>query len=562
VSRPEGASDGGGLAPPAEEHEIVARHSALGLRALFISGLTLLSRVLGYGREVISAALFGDSSTVYDAFVTAWRIPNLFRRLLGEGALSTALQNAITEEDHGRGAAAGSALFQRTIRSAVLILFGVCAVVIGSALVAPDTMPGTGWHWLGEDPAAVRELVVRLMPYVILVCVTALIGGALQVRGEFRVSILTAAVLNVIWILALVAIAGHFGWDSLEGAASEHGRQLAMVRVLGWCILAAGAAQILVQVPALKAHGLIGAPAATVEGPIRSGWSVVHESAPLAVGAAAYQVNILVDGLMAQGLLAPGGPSAYYFANRIQQLPLALFAVAIANAVYPRFKALGHLGRSEELRGLHDRAQLGASFFLLPACAGLFVLGEPIASALFEHGAYGPEGVRRMASALRWLALALPPAGAVLIVTRAYYGMGDLRTPVRVAVAMVAVNIALNAWFTAGIGMDTAGLSLATAITTWLTLFCLLPGLNRGLGLEASPRGMTGRLLRQVICALASAVGAWSGHAYLLERGDVIALMGGIGLGLVAFASMAALLRVEEARTAIHRARERFMRRP
>ena len=129
---------------------------------------------MGLAREILSASLFGHSSGIYDAFITAWRIPNLFRKLLGEGALSVALQEGITKADAKEGLAEGAALFQATIRLVFAILLLVCGAGMVIAWCLPDTMPVTGAAWLGGDPGAIRELVVRLMPYVVLVCMTAL----------------------------------------------------------------------------------------------------------------------------------------------------------------------------------------------------------------------------------------------------------------------------------------------------------------------------------------------------------------------------------------------------
>jgi putative peptidoglycan lipid II flippase len=198
--------------------DIVGRHRRLGARTFLISSLTLASRLLGYGREFLAALLFGDASTVYDAFVTAWRVPNLFRRLLGEGAVATSLQTAMTEADGDRGEEAGRQLLWGTLRLALLLLVGVCAVLMGGALLMGDTMPLTGWRWLGDDPGPVRELLVRLTPFVVLVCLAGLVGGALAVRGRFVGASAGPAVMNVVVIAVLCGIGLAFGWTGLDPA--------------------------------------------------------------------------------------------------------------------------------------------------------------------------------------------------------------------------------------------------------------------------------------------------------------------------------------------------------
>ena len=138
-----------GNAREAKLPAVVARHERLVRRTVLVSALTLASRVMGYARESVMAALFGDKSAINDAFITAWSVPNLFRRLLGEGALSTSLQTTLTEVDHDHGEAAGRALFLRTAHVTSWILLAVAVALMAFAALAPDTVPGIGWsdHW-------------------------------------------------------------------------------------------------------------------------------------------------------------------------------------------------------------------------------------------------------------------------------------------------------------------------------------------------------------------------------------------------------------------------------
>ena len=368
----------GAASRPADE--IVDRHSGLVPRTILVSGLTLLSRILGFVREVLSAAIFGDTSAVYDAFVTAWRVPNLFRRFFGEGAISTALQTAITEADGDGGSEAGRRLFHATLKVTAGLLVVLCVVTMTLAWLLPDAMPGTGWAWLGADPEPVRELIVRLLPFVVLICLAALCAGALQVRGHFATPNLAPVAMNVVWIAVLVYLGVAFVWGGEGGSggggeALGMGVQMDMARVLAWGALLSGGVQLVVQLPALGRFGLLraeGTGAGVDAARVRAGaWGVLRTSAPLALGAAVYQINVMIDGFMAEGLLRDGGPSAHYFANRVQQFPLALIAVAATSAVFPKLKALGHRGRGAELRALHDRAQLSVCFLALPAGVGL-----------------------------------------------------------------------------------------------------------------------------------------------------------------------------------------------
>ena len=553
--------------------DVVGRHGRLGLRTALISTLTLASRLLGYVRESVMAAIFGDASTVNDAFNTAWRVPNLFRRLLGEGALATSLQTTLTEVDATRGDQAGRDLFLASLRVTALLLFGVCAVVMAFFALAPDVVPGPGWTWLGRDPDAVRELTLRLMPFVIFVCLAAQAAGGLQVRGEFRASVLAPIVLNVVWIATLIGIVAVRGWPgSGELAAGTVGpetvalreSQLELARVLSWAVLVAGALQVAIQVPALRAHGLMGrgvvraAPEAS-----RAAWGVLRTAAPLALGAAVYQVNVMIDGYMAQALLPRGGPSAYHYASRLQQFPVAIVATSAIAAVFPSLKALGHTGRRDELRALHDRTQFAVLFLALPACLGLFALAHPVCALLFQHGNFGEQGVDRTAATLAMLAFAIPPAGAVGLLSRTYYACGDLRTPVRVSIAMMVLNLVLNLAFVVGLDMDADGFALSTAITSWINMAVLWPGLVGRLGLPGSGSPWLGRVARTAAAAAPAAWVARLAHGAVLADGAPngtragLALSAGLVAALAVFLALARALRLEE----LDVVRERWSRR-
>jgi len=485
-------------------------------RTLWISLFTLLSRLLGLLREVISAGLFGDASVVYDAFIFAWRIPNMFRRFLGEGALSTSLQAALTEADVTGGDGAGAELFVATLHLLARLLGLLCVVVMVAVWLLPNRMPGTEFLWLGPHPALVREFTVRLMPFVILICMTAAIGGALNVRGHYSMPALGPVVLNVIWILTLVAIT----FLVANGAGAGEGviAQLPLVRWLAWGVLAAGLAQLVLLVPPLRGRGLLGG-AARLLRPSRAARSqalgVLKRSAPLALGAAVYQVNVMIDGLMAQSLLPPGGQTVHYLANRVQQFPLALVAIAATTAVFPALAAFGQQRRLEDLRRLHDQTQRSVLFVALPATFGLAVLAVPVSSVLFHYGNFSSVGVERTAAALRVLAFAIIPAGAVGLVARTYYALGDFNTPVRISVCMLAANAVLNFLLLHSFGMDADGLALATTITSFTNLALLLPGLRTRLQLPRALPGLPSALGRMLIAAGLCALAAGLGQALL-----------------------------------------------
>ncbi len=548
-------------APPASH--AVTRHRGLVARTVLVSGLTLLSRLLGFAREALMAAVFGDKSVISDAFITAWRFPNLFRRLLGEGALSVSLQTAMTKADIERGDAAGRALFRATLARMTWILAAVTLIGMGVVHVLPDAMPLTGWAWLGPAPEAVRDLTVRVLPYVVLVCVAAICGGALAVRGHYALPNLAPTAMNLVWIGTLVAIGVASGWGRELGATPDavQANQWELARWLAWGLLLGGVVQLGLHLPPLARFGLTRA-----AGDERAdAGAVLRATGPLVIGAAIYQINVMVDGLMANSLLAAGGSSVIYYANRFQQFPLALISTAAVNAVFPLLNAHGHLGERVKVRALHDRTQLGMLFLALPAATGMFALALPIASVCYEHGNFGLEGTLRTAVALRCLALALVPAGAAALASRVFVAMGDLRTPVRIALWMLGTNVVLNTLFVVGFGMDVAGLTLSTALVSCLNLGLLLHGLRTRLGLSPAASELRGRVLRIALAALLCAAASWAaqrGTAAALDvpeaRRSLAALLAGIAAGGLTYAAAARMLGIPELAEILRRVRARL----
>ncbi len=539
---------------------VLTRHRGLMGRAILVSALTLLSRLLGFAREALMAFVFGDRSAISDAFYTAWQWPNLFRRLLGEGALATSLQAAMTRADAQGGDRAGRALFLRTVRTltGILVVLTVAGMIL--MLLVPDHLPGSDFAWLGVLPGAVRDLTVRLLPYVLLVCVTGVCGGALAVRGHFAIPNLAPTLMNLIWIGTLVAIGLNHGWGhEVEGDPGRFVQvQWQMARWLAWGLLLGGLLQFLVHLPPLARHGLLGT--GIDEESRQRAREVLRTTVPLIVGAAVYQLSVLIDGMMAQGLLATGGRTALYYANRLQQFPLALVATAAVSAVFPALNAHGHLGELGRVRSLHDRTQLGMLFLILPSAAGMFALASPLASICYEHGNFGPQGTARVAEGLRCLAFALIPAGAGALTGRVYIAMGDFRTPVRISAWTLLANVVLNAFSVVVLGMDVAGLTLATAITSWVNLVWLLAGLRKRLRLPGGDPALPARVVKIALASILCAVVAWAAHgacASLLaveeSRRSIPALFAGIGAGSGAYLLAVRALRIPEWRELVNR---------
>lgn len=486
----------------AESDRVVARHTGLVKRAAWISGLTLASRLVGYGRETLAAGLFGDKSGALDAFVTAWRVPNLFRGLMGEGAIATAMQTELTRTEHADGPEASAALFRglfAVVGAASIFAVGLLVLAV---LAMPDRMPWTGWSWLGSDPEPVRVLVARMLPFVVFACLAAVAGGALQVRARFLAYAGAPALMNVVWIGALAWTAQRHGWSTLAGAA-EDARQMAMARELAWLVLAAGSVLLLAQLPSLAREGLLRRTRPVPWAQVRA---VIARSMPIAFGVAVFQINIFVAGLYAEMLLAEGGPSIFWWVTRLQQLPLSLVSVAAASAVFPLLAAHAARGDRTSCAKLHKDTHHAILFLALPATASLAAIAPQIVSACFEHGAFGPEGVARGGDALRWLAFAIVPVGAASWCARAHYALGDVKTPLLAAGASAAVNLAVAPLCIGVLGMDVAGLCLASALAAFVQLGVLGLSLRQLLPRTGEPRAW--RLLAPCVLSLLTALSA------------------------------------------------------
>jgi putative peptidoglycan lipid II flippase len=386
---------------------------------------------------------------------------------------------------------------------------------------------------------------VRMLPFVVLVCLSAVLGGALNVRGRYFAPSFAPVVMNLGWIATLIAV-GHAFAD--RGADAGEGTQMAMARWLATYVIVAGAILVAVLLPALRSAELVGP---VSEGEVRdarrAAWSALRASAPLALGAAAYQVNVVVGGVLAIAFLQEGGSSLLYYVTRLQQLPMSLIAIAATSAVFPSLSALGERRELTRLRALHDRTHLAVAYVAVPASLGLFFFAEPILAVCFQHGEFAAAGVERATWGLRALALAILPAGATGLLARTYYALGDRRTPVRIAMIVLAMNAIASVVLVAGLHLDLEGLAWATSASAWLNLALLIPGLRGKLHLPEGPERLGGRLLRIGVAALASTGGAWLVYREVASsRASATALFGCIFLSMALYALFSQVLAIAE----------------
>jgi putative peptidoglycan lipid II flippase len=435
---------------------------------------TLTSRVLGVIRESAAAALLGLSKDgVMDAYVVAFRIPNLFRRLFGEGAMTASYLPVFTGDlERDRQSA-------WKLASAAGVLL---AVVLMLLTLAAEGVCGLLWLVYGDTPGMRLSLglTATMLPYTVFICLAALATATLQALGEFRLPALVPSVMNICWLVG--------AWFIAPRITADRGRQ---AYIMAGCVLIGGVLQLFVQLPALRRLGFrFRLDFATSR---QSLGHILRAMAPTTLGLAVTQINTLTDSLIARGFSsAPGGPTAIgwlggaayplrqgaaaavWYGERVYQFPLGLLGIAVATVIFPllsRHVAQGNYGRAGSDLTLGLRLVL---FGGVPAAAGLFFLAEPIARLLFERQNFTAADTARAAAMIAGYSVGVWAFCAGPVLVRGFYAVGDRTTPVRVGVLAVIVNLALNLvliWPLAEVG-----LAVSTSVAATLQV-ALLAGL-------------------------------------------------------------------------------------
>jgi len=434
---------------------------------------TFLSRVLGMLRDMATASLLGlAGGGVMDAFVIAFRIPNLFRRLFGEGALTASYLPVLTAQwETDRRVA-------RQLASVVVVLL---AVFLTGLVALGELLFGAIWWFWGdvEGVGLLTGLSAVMLPYLLLICLAAQLTTMLYAAGHFTVPALTPMVLNIVWLAA--------AWLAAPWFAPS---QTAQAYVLAAAVVAAGAAQVAVQLPMLRRLGYR----------FDYDWTAAREGlgrigrnmAPMLIGLAVTQVNTFNDSLIAWGLarspndplripwlgdalrypMEQGAAAALYYGERLYEFPLGIVGTAVAVAIFPLLSRHAAHG---------DRRRLGADMTLglrlvfclsVPAGVGLYLLAEPIVRLLFERGQFGPGDTMRAVATVAWYATGVWAFCAAQVVVRGFYALNQCGTPVRVAAWIVGLNLALN--FTLIWPLAEGGLALSTSIASTVQVLVLV----------------------------------------------------------------------------------------
>jgi putative peptidoglycan lipid II flippase len=490
-----------------------------------VGAATFISRILGYVRDVLIAGYFG-TGLFADAFIAAFRIPNLMRRLFGEGSLGIAFVPVISETLTRQGREEAFRLARSGIRILALIL--VVSVILG-VLIAPwiTRMVAYGFLDSPEKFGLTVSLTRWMFPYVFFVGMLALCMAVLNVLGHFAAPALAPVLLNLSMIGAML-VAGHMSAEPKV-----------RVYALAFGILIGGLLQLMLQVPVLIRKGFrFLRDASWVHPGMRRVGSLF---VPATAGAAVVQINSLVGNLLAS-FLEGGSVSYLYYADRLVQFPLGLFGISAAIAVLPSF---ARQAASADFTGLKKTFvfALNAVFFVtLPSMAGLIVLREPIVALLFQRGAFDAAATQMTALALLYYAAGLWAFASLRIVASVFYALQDAVTPVRCAALSMLANLILGLVLMQP--MDHAGLALALSLAAILNLAILLISLRRRLGLLGGKQILSSTCKTMLGTAI-MALGVWlasgpmrSGNP-LIPGGRPIELIAVIGLGVLIYSLIA-----------------------
>lgn len=494
-----------------------------------VGAATLLSRIFGFIRDVVVAWFFG-AGLASDAFFVAFRIPNLLRRLLAEGSLSIAFVPVFTEHLTRDGKEEAFLLARSALRliSILLAAVAVLGILLSPAIVR---IVGMGFADSPEKLALTVTLTRIMFPYIFFIGLVALCMGILNVLGHFAAPALAPVFLNVAMIGSVFFISPYLQ-EPVIGLA------------LG--VLIGGLLQLLLQVPFLIRMGLRFWEKAGLYHPGLRQVGVLM--LPTVFGAAVYQINILIGTLLAS-LLPEGSVSYLYYADRLVEFPLGVFAIATATAVLPSLSRQAAARDFVALRSTFAFSLNLVAYITVPAMVGLIVLREPIISLLFQRGEFGAVTVQMTAIALLYYALGLWAFSAVRIVVSTFYSLQDTRTPVLMAAVSLVVNVVLSVilmrWLLHG------GLALATSLASMVNLVLLLFALHRklgGLGWGDVKRS----LARTVWCSVAMGFVVWATTTVVLPAAGhstlhlLLGLLTAIAVGFISYAVLSYIARIPE----------------
>lgn len=415
-----------------------------------VGGLTGISRIAGFVRDMLTAGILG-AGPIADAFFVALKLPNFFRRVTAEGAFSVSFvplySEVLTQE--GEETAAGFANNAFSLMLWALTVFTVLAMLAMPAVVS---LIAPGFHDEPEKFNLAVELTRITFPYLLLMSLTSLLGGVMNAHDRFA----PFAIAPVLFNLSLIG----FLLSAHLFPSAGH--------ALSWGVAAAGVLQFMLLFICSRRMGYrlkLMKPVMTAR--MKKLFKLMG---PGIVGAGVVHINLFADLIMAS-FLASGSISYLYYADRLNQLPLSMVGIAVGTALLPMLSRALSGERMDEARNLFNRALEITLFLGIPSAVGLFFAAEPIIKVLFEHGAFDAEATKYTSAVLGCYAIGLPAYVAVKVYSSAFWSQQDTITPVKISIVVTLSNIALALVFIQFMGV--VGIALATGLVAWMQIFML-----------------------------------------------------------------------------------------
>lgn len=427
--------------------------------------MTMLSRILGFVRDIVIARFFGvDAGT--DAFFVAFKIPNFMRRLFAEGAFSQAFVPVLSEYKETRSTAALKELVEKTAGTLAFTLFvitviGVLAAPILIYLFAP------GFAMDGSRHDMTVDMLRLTFPYLFFISLTAMAGGVLNTFGKFAVPAITPVFLNLSLLASVFVLS-----PMLDKP----------IMALAWGVLLAGVVQLAFQLPYLHRLGLL--PRLRFDRDHAGVKKIMKLMLPALFGVSVTQLNLLLDTLLAS-FLVTGSVSWLYFSDRLVEFPLGIFGIALATAILPNLSKSYAADKHQSFADTLDAGLRWVVFLALPAALALFFLAQPMLATLFQYDAFSSTDVDMSALSLMAYAFGLPAFILIKVLVPGFTARQDMKTPVKIGVYAVLSNMLMSLALV--FFFQHAGLALATSLAAFVNAALLFRALAKENVLKPQP---------------------------------------------------------------------------
>ena len=462
--------------------------------SLVVGMMTMLSRVLGLCRDVVIAQFVGATAAA-DAFFVAFKIPNFMRKLFADGAFSQAFVPVLSEYREQRSFESVQLLVNKVagaLGGSLLIVTGFA--VVGAPVITAIFAPG---FFLAEDPLRYQltsDMIRITFPYLFLISLTGFCGAVLNSYGRFAVPAFTPVLLNITLIVAVMVAAPYFDQPAFA---------------LAWGVMAAGILQLSFQLPFM--HGLRLTPKPLWDWQDEGVRRILALMAPAIFGVSVSQINLLLDVLLASFLPA-GSVSWLYYSDRLVELPLGVFAIAISTVILPSLSRQ-HVSTSvEAFRATLDWAIRMVLLIAIPAAVALMILAEPILMTLFQYGKLTVSDITMASYSLQAYSLGLMAFMLIKVLAPGYFSRQDIKTPVKIGIIAMLANMVMNIALVLPLHhywqLGHIGLVLATSLSACLNAGLLYRGLRQQ-QVYAPMAGMVAALLRLMAAAAVMAAVLW-----------------------------------------------------